>query len=138
MKAVILAAGKSTRTYPLTLNIPKVLLKVAGKPLLQHNLELLKGLFSKVILVVGFKEEMIRETLGEEFLGIKIVYINQKDQLGTGHALLSAEKHLNQGRFIVMNGDDIYSRDDLEGVIKEGSSLLAHEVQDPQRFTATS
>ena len=133
MKAVILAAGKSTRTWPLTVERPKALVKVAGKPLLQHSLEALKGLVDEVVLVVGFRREMIEQALGREFLGMKITYAGQKEQLGTGHALLSAEPFLD-GEFIVMNGDDIYARENVENLLRERPSLLAHEVADPSRF----
>ena len=107
MKAVVLAAGKSTRTYPLTLTRPKPLLEVANKPILQHNLESLSGLIDEVILVVGYRKEMIKERFGEEFNGIKLTYVEQKEQLGTGHALLHAEGYVS-GRFLVLMGDDIY------------------------------
>lgn len=134
MKAVILAAGKSTRTYPLTLTVPKVMIKVAGKPFLHHNLELLKGLVDEIVLVVGFKKSMVKECFGSEFQGIKLTYAEQKEQLGTGHALLAAEPHLGEGKFIVMNGDDIYSKEDLGKLLKETPSLLAQEVDDPSSF----
>ena len=63
MQAVILAAGKSTRTYPLTLTKPKPLLKVAGKTIIEHNLEQLVGLVDEVFVVIGYKAEMIKEYL---------------------------------------------------------------------------
>ena len=58
MKAVILAAGKSTRTWPLTVNVPKPLLKVANKSIIERNLDELQGIADEAILVVGFKKEM--------------------------------------------------------------------------------
>ena len=134
MKAVILAAGKSTRTYPLTVDIPKVLLKVAGKSLLEHNLDSLKGLVDEAIIVVGFGKDMIREALGEEYQGIRLTYAEQGKQLGTGHALLPAEPHVGEGRFLVMMGDDLYSRENVESLLRDTPSLLAHEVKDPSAF----
>ena len=59
MKAVIMAAGKSTRTNPLTMTRPKALLPVMNKPILQHNLENLDGLVDEAILIVGYRKEMI-------------------------------------------------------------------------------
>lgn len=134
MKAVILAAGKSTRTYPLTVTTPKVLLKVAGKSLLEHNLESLQGMVDEAILVVGFRKEMIREALGMEFQGIKLTYVHQREQLGTGHALLAAEQHLGSEGFIVLAGDDLYSKENIESLTRETPSLLAQEVRDPSSF----
>jgi UDP-N-acetylglucosamine diphosphorylase/glucosamine-1-phosphate N-acetyltransferase len=133
MKAVILAAGKSTRTYPLTVTIPKALIKVAGKPLIQHNLEALRGLADEAVLVVGYRRGMIEKALGHEFQGIRLTYAGQKEQLGTGHALLAAEPHLREG-FLVMMGDDIYSRENIEMLLKEKPSLLAQEVKNPSDF----
>ena len=72
MQAVILAAGKSTRTYPLTLTRPKPLLKVANKTIIEHNLEQLSGLVDEVIIVVGYKSEMIKDFLNDKFGKIKI------------------------------------------------------------------
>jgi bifunctional UDP-N-acetylglucosamine pyrophosphorylase/glucosamine-1-phosphate N-acetyltransferase len=134
MKAVILAAGQSTRTHPLTLETPKVLLKVAGKSLLEHNLESLKGLVDEAILVVGFKRGMIEQALGKEYQGIKLTYAHQSEQLGTGHAMLTAEPHLDKEGFIVLAGDDLYSRENLKNLINDSPSLLAYEVEDPSAF----
>jgi UDP-N-acetylglucosamine diphosphorylase/glucosamine-1-phosphate N-acetyltransferase len=134
MKAVILAAGKSTRTYPLTLTVPKVLIRVAGKPIIQHNLEALAGLVDEAVIVVGCRREMIEQVLGHEFRGIRLTYAGQKEQLGTGHALLPAEPHVSEGEFIVMMGDDIYSRENMEMLLEGTPSLLAKGVDDPSSF----
>lgn len=133
MKAVIFAAGRSTRTYPLTVTRPKVLLKVANKPILQYNLDNLKGFVDEVVLVVGYRREMIEEVFGDGYKGMKLTYVEQKEQLGTANALLSAEEHL-KGRFLVMMGDDIYYRENIKGVLGHGLSLLVQKVKEPQRF----
>ncbi|MEW5896427.1 MAG: bifunctional sugar-1-phosphate nucleotidylyltransferase/acetyltransferase [Nanoarchaeota archaeon] len=137
MKAVILAAGKSTRMYPLTLTKPKHLLKVAGKTILEHNLDALKGLVDEAIIVVGYKKEMIIGFLGKSleksYNGIKITYVEQKEQLGTGHALLQA-KSLLTGRFVFMNGDDIYAKKDIESCLKHKYCLLVKEVTDYEKW----
>src|SRR3989338_3187814 len=137
MQAVILAAGKSTRTYPLTLTRPKPLLKVGGKTLLEYNLDNLNGLVSEVILVVGYKKNMIKKYFGEKYKGIRIKYIEQKQQLGTGHALLMAENHI-KNRFLLMMGDDIYARSDLKNCSKHRYSILASRVKDPGNFGVIS
>jgi len=86
MQAVMMVAGKSTRTYPLTLTRPKPLLPVANRPLICHSLDQMAGVFDEVILIVGYRQEMIRTLLGDEYRGIRLVYQEQKQQLGTGHA----------------------------------------------------
>ena len=60
VQAVLLAAGKSTRTYPLTVNKPKPLLKVANKTILEHNLKQLEGLIDEAIVVIGFNGNLIK------------------------------------------------------------------------------
>jgi UDP-N-acetylglucosamine diphosphorylase / glucose-1-phosphate thymidylyltransferase / UDP-N-acetylgalactosamine diphosphorylase / glucosamine-1-phosphate N-acetyltransferase / galactosamine-1-phosphate N-acetyltransferase len=134
MKAVILAAGKSTRTYPLTVDSPKALLKIAGKPLLAHCLDNLVDAADEAIIVVGFKKEMIRETFGKEYNGIKLTYCEQAEQLGTGHALMCAEPFLGQEQFIMMTCEDLFSRSDLKKLVEESPSVLAQEVNDPSAY----
>jgi bifunctional UDP-N-acetylglucosamine pyrophosphorylase/glucosamine-1-phosphate N-acetyltransferase len=133
MKAVILAAGESTRTYPLTSTRPKTLLDIANKPILQHNLEALDGLVDEVLLIVGYKKEMIRERFGKKFKGIRLTYIEQKERLGTGHALLAAEPKLKE-RFFIFYGDDIYDRILFEKCLKHDICVVSEIVKNPERF----
>src|SRR5689334_13827910 len=109
MKAVIFAAGKSTRTYPLTVTRPKPLLPVANRPILAHQLDALAGLVDTAVVVVGYRAAMIRERFGAAYHGMKIKYIEQTEQLGTGHALQQCGSALTQP-FIALNGDDLYDR----------------------------
>ena len=133
MQAVILAAGKSTRTYPLTLTRPKPLLKAANKTLLEHNLDSLNGLVDEAIIVVGYKKDMIENFIKNRHKGIKIKYVEQKSQLGTAHALLIAEPCIRK-RFILMAGDDIYLRNDIKKCISQRHSILTSRVNNPQNF----
>jgi len=134
MKAIIMAAGKSTRTYPLTLTKPKPLLKVANKPILAHHLEMLSGIVDKVIVVVGYKGDMIREAFGDAWNGLRIEYAEQKNPMGTGHAVLQCEG-LVDGPFLAMNGDDLYDRDDFQRLANEpGDAALAKTVEDPRLY----
>lgn len=133
MQAVILAAGKSTRTYPLTVHRPKVLLKVANKTLLEHNLEQLSGMVDEAILIVGFKKEMIVEAIGHRYADVEIRYVEQKEQLGTGHALLQARDFI-QDRFLMLAGDDLYSMKDIKKLLQHKYAALTKQVADPSRF----
>jgi bifunctional UDP-N-acetylglucosamine pyrophosphorylase/glucosamine-1-phosphate N-acetyltransferase len=133
MQAVILAAGKSTRTYPLTLTKPKPLLKVAGKTIIEHNLEQLAGLVDSVCIVVGYKSEMIKKFVGGKFKGMDIEYTVQKDPVGNADALAMAEKFI-KGKFILMFGDDLYSKKDIEKLLKYENAILAKKVENPERF----
>ncbi len=133
MQAVIMAAGESTRTYPLTLTRPKPLLSVAGKTLLEHNLTQLDGLVDEVILVVGYRQEMIRSFLGDVYQGMKLTYVEQKERLGTGHVLTTVRDYVS-GRFMIMNGDDLFTHSDMETCLNCDLCVLAAEVGDATRF----
>ncbi|MFQ5685889.1 MAG: bifunctional sugar-1-phosphate nucleotidylyltransferase/acetyltransferase [Candidatus Scalindua sp.] len=133
IQAVIMAAGKSTRTWPLTLTKPKPLLKVMNKEIIKHNLDALQGLVGEVIIIVGFKKEMIIEEIGRKYGRLNIRYVEQKVQLGTGHALKYVEK-LIKDKFIVIGGDDIFYRKDIRACLKHKYSVLGCKVEDPGRF----
>ncbi len=132
-KAVILAAGWGTRMNPLTFTKPKPALSVAGKTVLEHNLEELKGLVEEVVIVVGYKEEVVKETIGEKYDGMKITYVQQEKQLGTGHAAKVALPFLEE-KFLVLNGDDLYLKEDIKKVLKNNPSILVKEIDDPTGY----
>lgn len=136
MQAVILAAGKSTRTYPLTVNTPKPMLKVLDKTIMEHNLDQLVGLVDEVIVIVGFQKDMIIDRFGASYKSLKLFYAEQKQQLGTGHALQTARDFLKE-KFIVLNGDDLYERIDLARMLEHDYAVLVREVDSvAKRFGA--
>ncbi|MEM5871771.1 MAG: sugar phosphate nucleotidyltransferase [Candidatus Aenigmatarchaeota archaeon] len=132
MKAVILCAGKSTRTYPLTIERPKPLLKVANKTIIELILDQLQNLVDEAILVVGFGKEMIKNNLGKKYGKIKIRYVDQEEPLGTGHALLQTKNFVSND-FLVLMGDTFYLKQDIEKCIKK-YSILCMEVDNPKDF----
>jgi bifunctional UDP-N-acetylglucosamine pyrophosphorylase/glucosamine-1-phosphate N-acetyltransferase len=133
MQAVIMAAGKSTRTYPLTLTRPKPLLKIANRTILEHQLRALRGMVDEVIVVVHYRQEMIVEAFGDRFDDIALRYVDQEEPLGTGHAVLQCAKHLS-GPFIAMNGDDLYDPHDLARLAQCEQGALAKHVNDPSLY----
>ena len=133
MQAVIMAAGQSTRTYPLTLTRPKPLLKIANRTILDHQLDALAGLVDEVILVVWYRKEMIEERFGTARDGVAIKYVYQDEQLGTGHAILQC-KDAVCGPFIAMNGDDLYDPADLKRLAEVDQGALAKHVDDPRLY----
>ena len=133
MQAVILSAGKSTRTYPLTITKPKPLLKVANKPIIIHTLESLVGIVDEVIIIVGYKKENIISYLGDTFKAMKIKYVTQKSQTGTGSALACAKDFLSN-KFLVMMGDDIYSKKDILKCTKYPYAVVGCKVKEPSNF----
>lgn len=117
MKAVVLAAGKGRRLWPLTENRPKPMIPVLNRPILEHIIEALETAgVTEVILVVGSNRERVQNYFqdGQGFV-VEISYVVQEQQLGTGHALLQAEAVLGES-FLVVNGDRIIESSVIEDV----------------------
>jgi len=133
MQCVILCAGKGTRLRPLTENCPKQLVKVHGKPLIDHIVDVLPTAVDELIIVVGYLGHMIRDYCGSEFHGKKVTYVEQTEPNGTARALWLA-KDLIKGRFLFMFGDDIHGKDDLARATSYVRSMLVASVSKPEKF----
>jgi bifunctional UDP-N-acetylglucosamine pyrophosphorylase/glucosamine-1-phosphate N-acetyltransferase len=134
VQAVILAAGKSTRTHPLTLTRPKPLLKVMNKPILAHLLDqLLECGVEETIVIDGYKKEMIRNHFGDSYKGMKLTYHEQEEQLGTLHAIHQV-KHLLKDRFFVLYGDDLLHADDLKKCLNHKYAISLMATKTPEMF----
>lgn len=135
MKAVIFAAGEGKRLHPLTLERPKPLVEVLDKPLIEHIWEVLPDAIDEVVVVVGYKREMLREFLGDEFRGKQVTYVEQDEPLGTAHALRICKPHLeNEEKFLLMYADDLHGREGVARCIEHDMALLVHFVDDPRSF----
>jgi bifunctional UDP-N-acetylglucosamine pyrophosphorylase/glucosamine-1-phosphate N-acetyltransferase len=117
MKALVLAAGEGTRLRPLTSNVPKPLLLVAGKPFLSHIFEALRAAGVRdVALLVGWKANRIKEFYGDgSALGMRITYLEQKERLGTADAVGHGEGAMDEPFFCV-NGDVVISEQDVKAM----------------------
>jgi len=142
VKGYILAAGEGLRMRPLTANIPKPLLPVAGKPFLEHNIDTLKDAGVKeIILLVGWRAHRIREHFGDgKDFGVHIEYIEQEERLGTAHAI-GMVKGLVDSAFFCLYGDVVLSKDSVKGMIAhhkkvKGSVMALTTVSDPRRYGA--
>ena len=133
MKAVILAGGLGKRLRPITENVPKPLVPVLGKPVVEYTLENLPAEIIEVIFVIGYKGEMIKDLYGNDAFGKKISYVVQEQQLGTGHAVKCAASLVDMP-FILLYGDDIYGKEGLQKLVKREWALLARRVEHPERF----
>ncbi len=136
-KAIILVAGKSTRTFPLTATKPKALLKVANKTILSLLLDNLQGIVKEAVLVVNYKKEMIEHEFGTAYKNIKITYVVQKETKGTGDALLAVESvvaNAADNEFLVIGGDDYFSGEDLTLLAKQKCGILGQEVENPSLY----
>lgn len=133
MQAVILTAGRGKRMKHLTNSSNKNMLKVKGKPILKYKLDSLPKEIDELIFVVGYHGDDIKKQFGEKYKGRKISYVEQKRLNGTGGAIHKAKKLL-KGKFLVIYGDDLYSRKDIEELIKSDLAILAKEIKDVTRF----
>ncbi|KXK26446.1 MAG: Bifunctional protein GlmU [candidate division WS6 bacterium OLB20] len=137
MKAVIIAAGSGTRMYPLTVTTPKLLLPVLSVPLLSWFVHNLKGLVDEIVIVINDKDSgnQIRTYVHSHEFTVPIKFAVQSEQKGTAHAMQIAQEALaDDDSFLVMNGDDLYSRKDIESVIAAGPGLVGTPVNDPEKW----
>jgi glucose-1-phosphate thymidylyltransferase len=133
--AVIPVAGAGTRLRPHTHTQPKVLLHVAGKPILAHILDDLVALgIRRAVLIVGVMGEQVREYVGKHYAKLKVDYVEQEERLGLGHAVSLAEPHADDQPLLIILGDTIFEAD-LKRVLAAGtSSIGVKAVEDPGRF----
>ena len=110
MKAVVLAAGEGARLQPITATRPKHLIEVAGKPVLEHNLEALKSSgIDEVIIVTHYLGDMIHRYFGDgKRFGLKLKYVEQATTIGTGNAVSTAEPYI-EGDFVLVYGDLLFT-----------------------------
>jgi len=123
MQCVILAAGRGTRMGELTRVLPKPLLEVSGKTLLEHKFDVLPDDVDEIVLVVGYLGNKMRERYGNNYKEKKITYAEQGPMHGTAGALWSAREFLRD-KFIVMMGDDLYGKKDIERACKSNSWMM--------------
>lgn len=113
-----MAAGRGTRLRPLTDTTPKPLLPLAHRGTLLRVFDELPDAIDRVIVVVGYLHQKIRAALGEAYAGRPVEYVLQDPLDGTGGALRRAHAALRFDRFLVVNGDDLYCREDLEALCR--------------------
>ena len=136
MKCVILAAGEGVRMRPLTLDTPKPMVRVMGKPLLEYIIAELPERVNELIIVIGYKGDQIQNYFGDSFGRFSIKYVVQPKKAGTYDALKLCESLIGKDeRFMVLYADDIHGRDGLNECLNyDGMSLTVREVSDPERF----
>jgi dTDP-glucose pyrophosphorylase len=106
-KAVLLAAGRGTRMRDLTQELPKPMLEVRGKPVLQHIVEGLRDTgLTNLLIVVGWRAEVVRSFFGDgSQLGVRICYETQTVQDGTGRVVALAQEFAGNDPFLLSYGD---------------------------------
>lgn len=141
MKAVVLGAGRGVRLRPLTNGIPKVMVKLGGKPILERILDSLADAeVDEIEIVVGYLKEKVEEYFKGSYRGIPINYLWQEKQLGTAHAIGLAKEFIGKGDFIVMNGDVVVEKELIRGLAHKDefdlsdAVVVGREVNDPWRY----
>ncbi len=141
MKAVILAAGDGIRLRPFTETRAKVLLQVAGKPILHHLLvEAKKAGITEAIIIVRHLKEQVIEYFSKIDLGIKIKFVEQGTDNGTAAALLCSKDHIKE-TFVAMAGDSILEAGTIKSVInghKGKITLALKKVKNPTDYGTAS
>ena len=130
MKALILAGGRGKRLRPLTDKIPKSLIPINKKPLIQYTINYLKKFgINEIIICTGYKSNQIQNFLKKKKnFGCKIEYSIEKNPLGTAGAIRNAIKNLSGESFLVINGD-VITNIDLKKILKKPNTIAANELK---------
>jgi len=135
VKAIIPVAGVGTRLRPHTYTTPKVLLQVAGKPILAHIVdELIAVGVDEIVLVVGHLGDQVEAFARERYARLRVHVVVQSEPLGNGHAVYVAREHLDGEPAVVIFGDTII-KGDLAGLVRGPTSMAGVKVvDDPRRL----
>ena len=120
----------------LTEKVPKPLLIVQNKPILEYSLLALRPSVDRVLVVVSYLSEQIEEYMAGQDIFTKYEIVHQIRPLGTGHAVASAKKHLKSDQFLVINGDDLYDAGSLHELAQKPLGILVVELNDPTKYAA--
>lgn len=135
MKIIIPAAGQGTRLQPHTFTRPKVMLPVAGRPIIGHILADVAPLGADEIrLVVGYRGDVVEAYAREEFPDLPVRVVWQSERLGLGHAVLHALDEADRGPVLVVLGDTVFDVDYGAVVAGPDHVLGVRQVPDPERF----
>ena len=130
MKAIILAGGRGKRLRPITDKIPKPLIPINNKPLIERTIKYLKKYgITEIIISSGYKSNLIEKFLKKKKnFGCEIIFSNEKTPLGTGGAIKKALKFVDEESFLVLNGD-IVTNIDLKKIMKKPNTIASNELK---------
>lgn len=134
MRAIIPVAGVGSRLRPHTYTVPKVLLNVAGKPIIGHIMDkLVQSGFDEVTIIIGYLGEKIKDYIRSNY-SIKVDFVEQEERLGLGHAIYLSRHTISRDPILIILGDTVFDVD-LESMLKSDHTMIGvKEVEDPRRF----
>jgi glucose-1-phosphate thymidylyltransferase len=135
MKAIIPVAGVGTRLRPHTYTLPKVLLNVAGKPILGHILDALQQHnIDEATIIVGYMGDLVEDYVRRNY-SMNVTFIYQEERLGLGHSIWIAREHITDNEpLLIILGDTIFDVDLSLATNSRFSTLGVKSVDDPRRF----
>jgi glucose-1-phosphate thymidylyltransferase len=136
VKCLIPAAGKGTRMRPLTHTLPKAMLPVAGKPTIFHIIDrAAKAGVTDFVIITGYLRELMESEILAAYPMLNIEFVEQKEQLGLGHAIYMAHsKFSTNDSMLLIYGDTLFEGD-IETMMKSENPVIGvFEVEDPRRF----
>ena len=130
MKAIILAGGRGKRLRPITDKIPKPLIPINKKPLIEWTIKYQKKYgITEIIISSGYKSNLIEKFLKKKKnFGCEIIFSNEKIPLGTGGAIKRALRYIDEESFLVLNGD-VITNIDLRKILKKPNTIAANELK---------
>lgn len=134
MRAIIPVAGVGSRLRPHTFTVPKVLLNVAGKPIIGHIMDkIIAEGFDAATIIIGYLGEDIKDYINANY-SIAVDYIEQEDRLGLGHAIYLSRHTISKDPILIILGDTIFDVNLKQMIDSVYSRLGVKEVDDPRRF----
>jgi glucose-1-phosphate thymidylyltransferase len=134
MRAIIPVAGVGSRLRPHTYTIPKVLLNVAGKPIIGHIMDkLVASGIDEVTIIIGYLGEKIKDYVHSHYT-IRVDFVEQEERLGLGHAIYLARHTISRDPVLIILGDTVFDVD-LTAMLKGDTTMIGvKDVEDPRRF----
>lgn len=134
MRAIIPVAGFGSRLRPHTFTVPKVLLNVAGKPIIGHILDkVIEDGFTEATIIVGHLGEKIRDYVTSRY-SIRVDFVEQHEAKGLAHAIYLAKETFTKEPILIILGDTIFDVNLKPLLTEQHTSIGVKEVADPRRF----
>jgi len=120
---------------PLTASRPKPMVPVADRPLVAHTIDAaVDAGASHLVLVVGYEADAVRSYFGDRYRGVPVTFAVQSEQRGTADAVRVAAAELDDGPFVVLNGDALYDTPSLARLYESGPAVGSYRVDNPSSY----